>query len=282
VTERLALLTNPRADRVRMVRRLAGRSARRRHGQFLIEGPQAVREALAHIPGQLRDLYLTPEAADRYPELAQRAQSAAGRWHLATREVIDAMSPDAQGVLAVAHLAQRTPQLTELLDTGLLLVLVEASDPGNLGTLIRTADATGTGGVVVGPGSADPLNPKVVRATAGSLFHLPVLTGEPLGDVVAGLREHDWQILAADGAGEWNLAELTEATGPVGTTRPGPQLSRPTAWLLGHEARGLSAEHLAWADATVRVPIYGAAESLNVATAAAVCLYATAWAQRGN
>src|SRR5690625_393394 len=255
-----------------MVRRLAGRSARRRHRPCRIQGPQAVREALAHIPDQLRDVYLTHEADRRRPELAARASGIAGRLHHASPEVLEAMSGDAQGVIAVARFPDETPRLTALLGTGLVLVLAEASDPGNLGTLIRTADAAGAGGVITGEGSVEVYNPEVVRATAGSLFHLPILPDAALSEALAELRGHGWQLLAADGAGEWSLTKLSGAGAP--------DLTKPTAWLLGNEARGLSAHQLGWADAVVRVPIYGAAESLNVATAAAVCLYASASAQR--
>ena len=123
------------------------------------------------------------------------------------------------------------------------------------------------GAVVLTSGSVDPYNPKVVRSTTGSLFHLAVATGAPVADAVAAARSAGLQVLAADMAGE-PLPDLGDALG------------RPTAWLLGNEARGLSTEARRLADRTVAVPIYGAAESLNLATAASVCLYASAFAQR--
>ena len=129
--------------------------------------------------------------------------------------------------------------------------------------------------------SVDVHNPKCVRSTAGSLFHLPVVQGPPLAEAVAGLRERGLVVLAADGAGEHDLDDLlddVEAARTLGTDPP--LLARPTAWLLGNEAWGLSEEHRALADAVVRVPLHGRAESLNLATAATVCLYASARAHR--
>nr|WP_246220948.1 RNA methyltransferase [Phytoactinopolyspora mesophila] len=152
----------------------------------------------------------------------------------------------------------------------LVAVLVEAQDPGNAGTVIRCADAAGAAAVVLTSGSVDPQSGKAVRASAGSLFHLPVVTGATAAVVIDRLRDGGYTVLAADGTGVQDLDDA-EAAG---------LLSRPTAWLFGNEARGLSDDVLELADHVVRVPIYGQAESLNLATAAAVCLYASARAQR--
>ena len=269
MTERPDLLTNPRSDRVRMVKRLSGRSARLRHGQFLVEGPQGVREAVRYAPGLLRDLYLTPEAAERHPQILADARASAGRVHLSTSEVLAAMSPDTQGLLAVLHVGDEpaVPPAPRL-----VAVLPWAADPGNVGTIIRAADAAGAEAVVLGPGSVEVHNPKVVRATAGSLFHLPVVPAPDLAGAVADLRASGLQILAAAADGEWGIHDIPA----IGA----PDLSRPTAWLFGNEAHGLRPAELDLADAVVRVPIYGLAESLNVATAATLCLYASARAQR--
>ena len=170
-----------------------------------------------------------------------------------------------QGLVAVCRLVQ--PSLAELIARrpSLVAVLVEPNEPGNLGTILRTADAAGADAVVL-DGGVDPYNGKVVRATAGSLFHLPLVSasaGELLG--IAGLRA-----LATSGGAEVGLEQL------IGDG----SLAEPTAWLFGNEAHGLPAELLERADRTVRVPIYGRAESLNLAAAAAVCLYSSALAQR--
>ena len=170
-----------------------------------------------------------------------------------------------QGLVAVCRLAQ--PDLAELLATGprLLAVLVEPNEPGNLGAIVRTADAAGADAVLL-DGGVDPYNGKAVRATAGSLFHLPLVSVRT-SELLAARAVTS---LATTGAGRVSLDDLADAG----------RLAEPTAWLFGNEAHGLPAELLRQAGETVRVPIYGRAESLNLAAAAAVCLYASARAQR--
>ena len=276
-------LANPRADRVKQVRALAGRSARSRHGQYLVEGPQGVREAVRHAPSSVRDVYLTPSAASRYPEIVDDARAAGLFLHVGTPEVLDAMSADAQGVLAVVRSA--APTLREALDARdperagrplLAAVLATVRDPGNAGTVIRAADAAGADLVVLAGESVDVHNPKVVRSTAGSLFHLPVVTGLSLENTLAELRAAGCHVLAADGTGPLDLDDLLDDAGSGAS----PDLAGPTAWVFGNEAWGLPEEDRALADAVVRVPIRGKAESLNLATAATVCLYASSRAQR--
>jgi TrmH family RNA methyltransferase len=302
-------LTNPRSDRVKAVRALSGRSARLRTGRYLVEGPQAVREAVRFRPSDVVDLYLTPSAAERYREIVDAARGADRHVHLATAEVLETMSADAQGVVAVAADRRPTPgpQSLALLREvvadrpRLVAVLSHVRDPGNAGTVIRAADAAGAELVVLTESSVDVTNPKVVRSTAGSLFHLPVVTGVALADVVGVLREAGLDVLAADGAGTVMLDDLLAAAGAVGSHAPGdhgvrstaedrhgaaspralhPDLARPTAWVFGNEAWGLTDDERALADVVVRVPIHGHAESLNLGTAATVCLYASAFAQR--
>jgi TrmH family RNA methyltransferase len=154
----------------------------------------------------------------------------------------------------------------------LVTVLHEVADPGNAGTVLRTSDAAGAGAVVLTAGSVDPHNGKCVRATAGSLWHLPVCAGPDLDDVLAAARSAGLQVLATSGAGEDDLDDLLDAA----------VLAAPTAWLFGNEAAGLPEQALRAADRTVRVPVHGRAESLNLASAAAVCLYASARAQRAR
>jgi TrmH family RNA methyltransferase len=262
-------LENPRAERVKKVAALAGRSARSRAGLFLVEGPQGVREAVRCAAGRVRDVYMTPDAAARYPEILASAVEAGLFTHLGTDEVLAAMSPDCQGVLAVVSTAGAS--LDEALAGAprLVAVLADVRDPGNAGTVIRAADAAGADCVVLVGESVDLTNPKVVRSTAGSLFHLPVVRGGSLADAVPVLREAGLTVLATAGSGD---LELSPAESLFAT---------PTAWVFGNEAHGLSDDDVALADGAVRIPIHGAAESLNLATAAAVCLYASAWAQHG-
>ncbi len=252
-------LTNPRADRVRRVAALAGRSARRRSGEFLVEGPQAVREAVRFAA--VRSLYLTEDAAARYPEIHQEALSKNIPLYPTSQQVAKTMSRDSQGVLAVAAVPAN-PDLAAVSEgVQLAAVLVDVRDPGNAGTVIRTADAAGADLVVLAGESVELYNPKVVRATAGSLFHLPVVTGVSTREAVAALRS----------AGLTIYATAADADDDLTTIASG----RRTGWLFGNEAHGLSAEDLALADKCIRIPIRGRAESLNLAAAVAVCLYAT-------
>jgi RNA methyltransferase, TrmH family len=274
-------LTNPRSDRVRAVARLSGRSARQRAGRFLVEGPQAVREAVRFAPAGVRELYVTDGAARRHRPIVDDAVAAGIRVRPVSDEVLAAMVVDGgtltpQGLLAVCDLLGA--DLGEVLAARpvLVAVLSQVRDPGNAGTVIRAADAAGADAVVLTGASVDVHNPKVVRSTAGSLFHLPVVTGPDLGDVLAGLRGAGLRVLAADGAGDVDLDDL--ADGSVG----GETLTAATAWVFGNEAWGLRDGDRALADAVVRVPVHGRAESLNLATAATVCLYASARAQRRN
>ncbi len=272
-------LTNPRSERVKAVRALSGRSVRLRAGRFLVEGPQSVREIVREAPARVRDLYVTPDGADRYAEILADAAAARLRVHLATDEVVQAMSPDAQGLLAVAEMHDVGLPAVLASAPRLVAVLARVRDPGNAGTVIRAADAAGADAVVLTAESVDVHNPKVVRSTAGSMFHLPVTAGAPLAEVTDGLRAAGLTVLAADGAGDHDLDDLLDAVGQA--PRAGlPDLTRPTAWVFGNEAWGLPEEDRALADAVVRVPIRGRAESLNLATAATVCLYASSRAQR--
>ncbi len=276
-------LTNPRAERVKAVRALSGRSVRQRQGVFLVEGPQSVREVVRAHPdtARVRDLYVAAPVVDRHAGILADAGARGLRVHVATSEVLTAMSPDAQGILAVAE--QPVAGLESVVAAGprLLAVLAHVRDPGNAGTAIRVADAVGADAAVLTEASVDAHNPKVVRSTAGSLFHLPVVQGARLADVVTAVRAAGVTVLAADGRGDHDLDDLLDAAGPSGTRGPGvPDLAAPTAWVFGNEAWGLDDADRELADAVVRVPIHGRAESLNLAMAVTVCLYTSARAQR--
>ena len=265
------VLSNPASARISRVAGLSRRNARAKHRRFLVEGPQGVREAVRHAPGRVLDVYLTEAALERHSEIWDEAVAAGLYVHVTTQQVMDAMSPDAQGLLAVVATEEATGSeaLTAALEGArLVAVLTQAQDPGNAGTIIRAADAAGADAVVLVRGSVDATNPKVVRSTAGSLFHLPVLTGAGLEEVLKALDDAGLAVLAADGSG------------PVGLFDADELLTRPCAWLFGNEARGLAPEALERAEAVVSVPVLGAAQSLNVAAAAAVCLYASVRAQR--
>lgn len=265
------VLENPRSPRVRAVAKLSKRAARQETGLFLLEGPQAAREALAFAPETVLEVYATPSALEKHTDVRDAAEDAGIDLQYTTEAVLDAMADTVtpQGIVAVAR--QSPTALKDVLAAGPRLVAIceEVRDPGNLGTIIRAADAAGADAVILTGRTVDPYNPKVVRSTTGSLFHLPVVVDLELADVVERMHETGLRVVAADVQGEDFLASRE-------------LLSEPTAWLFGNEARGLEDEALARADLALRLPIYGRAESLNLATAASVCLYETAFAQRAR
>jgi TrmH family RNA methyltransferase len=265
-------LTDPSSARVRRLRRLARRASRADEQQFLAEGAQAVREALgasrdgnAHV----RELLITPAAAQRHPDLVALADAAAVPVTVASETVLDALSETVtpQGLVAVVDFLYSSLETLTARELRLVAVLADVRDPGNAGSVIRAADAAGADAVVFAGDSVDPYNGKAVRASVGGLFHLPIVTGVTTSAAVEALRGAGLSILVADGSGERDLdtAEM---------------LDRPTAWVFGNEAWGVPADIVRAADAAVRIPIYGRAESLNLATAAALCLYASARSQR--
>ncbi|MEW9531325.1 TrmH family RNA methyltransferase [Microbispora sp. NPDC049125] len=263
----MAELTNIRSPRVKAARRLTKRAFRDRDRAFLAEGPQAVREALA-AKDVVTELFTTVEAETRHADVVAAAAAAGVPVHRASGEVMAELTQTVtpQGLLAVCRFVHVPLSDAVTSGTRLVALLAHVRDPGNAGTVLRTADAAGADAVVFTDASVDPYNGKCVRASAGSLFHLPVVTGTPVADAVRHARAAGLRVLAADGAGTRTLHEI--------------DLGAPTAWLFGNEAWGLPPELLDLADEVVRVPIYGRAESLNLATAAAVCLYASAQVQR--
>jgi TrmH family RNA methyltransferase len=255
---------------VKAARQLGKKAFRERSRSFLAEGPQAVREALRQ-PGVVTELFVTRAGADRRPDLVAQAASEGSPVHEVSGEVMSELGQTItpQGLLAVCRFVDVPLESLLTGSPALVTLLASVRDPGNAGTVLRTADAAGADGVVFAAASVDPYNSKCVRSSAGSLFHLPVTVGTPLGTAITGLREAGLQVIAADGSARHYL-----------DSSDGPDLSRPTAWLFGNEAWGLPAELLELADDVVAVPIYGQAESLNLAAAAAICLYASAREQR--
>ena len=259
------------SPRLKAARRLNKRAFRQRERAFLAEGPQAVAEAF-HCGAQVTDLFVTVPARTRHRDLVAAIAAAGIPVHVVSGEVMDelAQTVTPQGLLAVcgfvdvplAEVARAAPALVAL--------LANVRDPGNAGTVLRTADAAGAHAVVFADASVDPYNGKCVRASAGSLFHLPVVAGTRLEEAVVTLREAGLRIVAADGRAGRSLDD------PEVQAR----LAGPTAWMFGNEAWVLPPELVALADEPVAVPIYGRAESLNLAAAAAVCLYASARARQ--
>jgi TrmH family RNA methyltransferase len=260
-----------KSGRVKAARRLARRASRAETRLFLAEGPQAVREALA-LPGCVREVFALGSAAQAHPDLHAAALEQNRPWQVVDEGALAALTETVhpQGVVAVCRFVD--VPLDAALDgpPRLVAVCADVRDPGNAGTVIRCADAAGAGAVVLAGTSVDPYNGKAVRASVGSLFHLPLAVAPDPAVVVSALRAAGLLVLAADGAGELDLDDAEDRG----------LLAGPTAWLFGNEAWGLPDEVAALADHRVRIPIHGRAESLNLATAAAVCLYASARAHR--
>jgi len=258
----------PRTPRIVAARRLQRRRERDATGLFLAEGPQAVREALA-VEGCVQELFGTGEAFARHAALTR---AAGDRTSVVTEDGLAALAETVrpQGLVAVCRQLDVPLSVTLAKLPRLVAVLAGIRDPGNAGTVLRTADAAGAAAVVFAGEAVDPYNGKAVRASAGSLFHLDVVREPDSGRVLAALRDGGLRVFAADAYGEADLDDLADSG----------RLAAPTAWLFGSEAHGLPAEIVAIADARVRVPLHGRAESLNLAAAAAVCLYASARALR--
>ena len=259
------MLENPKSERVKGISRLNQKDARIESGLFLLEGPQGLKE-LAQNPELAQEVFFTDAAYDRN-EAELSALDDAGIPIIEVSEdvmekICDTKTP--QGVVAVvmqldltvAELLASKPQLIAILD--------QARDPGNAGTVLRAADAAGADGVIFTADSVDVYNPKVVRSTAGSILHLPFVQNAKPAELAAALKAAGIQVFAAAASGT-----------PI--TSLGKKLAKPTAWIFGNEAHGVSPELMELADEVVSLPIYGKAESLNLATAASVCLYASAF-----
>jgi len=263
------MLIDPKSSLVKGVARLSKKDARSQTGLFLLEGLQGLKEAL-RSPKLIVELYATPECVDRNPELFNRARSARLDVTLVSERVLEQMcdTTSPQGVVAVCEQVDVVLEEVLRLKPKLVAVLSQVRDPGNAGTVLRAADAAGADAVIFTDNSVDLYNPKVVRSTTGSIFHLPIVLGVEISDTIAKLKQAGVQVFAADGGGSL-ITELPEGA-----------LTKPTAWVFGNEAWGFEPETLQAVDNVVGLPLYGPAESLNLATAASVCLYQSAFAQR--
>lgn len=292
------VITSAQSRRLKAAAKLHTRNWRNKDRRFLVEGPQGVRELLRHQSenrpsavtkpsgkdpetgeprfssdppaGAIIDLWATASAAERLPDIVTAASHAGVRIHQAEPRALDAVTDTAhdQGIVAVVE--KLDVALTDVItkQAKLIVVLSQVRDPGNAGAVLRVADAAGADGVIVTASSVDVYNPKTVRATAGSLFHLPVVTGVGLPEVAELARARGMQILAADAHPPAHDLHVPWDTGL--------DLTRPTTWVFGNEAWGLPAGDRAQCDAAVAIPIYGRAESLNLATAAGICIYESA------
>ncbi|OBB34185.1 RNA methyltransferase [Mycolicibacterium peregrinum] len=234
---------------------------RRRAARFLAEGPNLVEAALRR--GLVSEVFATEAAVDRFADLL-----AAVPVQLVTERAAKALSDTVTpvGLVAVCRLPEVSLDDVLAAEPRLIAVPVQISEPGNAGTMIRAADAMGADAVVLAGNSVDPYNSKCLRASAGSIFSLPVI-GEPdEAATVAQLQAAGMQVLATTIDGEVSLDDV--------------DLTGPTAWLFGPEAHGLPTELAVAADHRVHIPMPGHSESLNIASAASICLYQSARAHR--
>jgi RNA methyltransferase, TrmH family len=254
-----------RSTRVVAAVKLHRQVARRRSRLFLVEGANLVEAASRR--GLIREVFVTEAAALKYTDvLAAHRESA----HLVTERAAKALSDTVTpaGLVAVCELPSPLLQDVLLNAPRLVAVGVEIGEPGNAGTLIRIADAMGADAVVFAGHSVDPYNGKCLRASAGSIFAMPVVVAPDVDGAIGALQAAGLRVLATTVDGELSLDDA--------------DLTAPTAWLFGAEAHGLSAPLAERADSRVTIPMSGTTQSLNVAAAAAICLYQSARAQRAG
>ena len=266
-------LTSATSDRVKAVRALHARQGRRKAGLFVVEGPQAVRSALS-AGVVIRELYLDDDARDAFPDIVGDAGRAGIDTVWAEPRVLASMAEtdSPQGVLAVCEL-MKGADLDEVLSVSApVLILDRLADPGNVGTILRTAEAVGAAGVVLTPGCADIHSGKVVRSTTGSLFRIPVVPDVAMEDVIAAIRRAGRALVVATGDGDDDLFSAVDS-----------RMACPRAcWVIGSEAHGVGDLARAEADLLIRIPMAEGVESLNAAVSAAAILYVLAHGARSG
>ncbi|MFT8593808.1 MAG: RNA methyltransferase [Bifidobacterium sp.] len=279
-------MDNPHADRVRRIARLSQSRARQRSGLFLVEGPQSVRELVACRPKIVKDLYVQSQQGDtdhrravteviarilRHPNIPQIYV------HYVSDAVMSQISDDSQGIVAVAEGETMQSQLHDVLESDhrdaplTLAAFWQIRDPGNAGTVIRAADAAGCAAVIFVDDCVDALNPKVIRSTAGSIFHIPIIAMSAEG-FLQSMHDADIAVVAADVHGVEGRESESLPTLIAGST----DKKESRVILFGNEARGLPESMLLQSQRIVFIPMYGKAESLNLATSAAIMLHTLA------
>lgn len=248
--------------RVKDAAGLHRRKERDRQQRYLVEGPRSVADLLS--TGVIVEVFATTDVAD---DLRTRAERAEVGLTTVSPEVLDKLADSVtpQGVVAVAE--QRHVPLDTVAGAGMVVVLCGVSDPGNAGAIVRTATAAGAAGIVFTAGSVDPWNPKAVRASAGAVARIPLVVDVTTDEVLDACDSGGQRTVALDAAGRQDIDE-------AGLLDP------PVALLFGNEAHGLPADVLDRVGATAQVPRYGPVESLNLAAAVAVTVYAAARSAR--
>lgn len=258
---RAHVLTSTRSPHVARLRRLHERKGRQQSGTFLAEGPDCVSAAID--AGWVREIVSTPD----HP-LARRAISVGIDVHQADDRVIaaicDAQSP--QGVVAECGIPKHSVD-DVVSGQGPIVICDRLADPGNLGTIIRTAEAVGARGVMTTHGSVDAWNPKVVRASVGSIFRLPVVSLPTAAEAIHAVRAAGWRTVALTADAPDTVYSAVDALCESGGD------TEQVAWVVGSEAHGVAAEALEVADQLASIPMRASVESLNAAISVAICLY---------
>lgn len=251
-------ITSPSNQHIKDIIQVREKRAKFRHMAFLVEGPHLVEMALA-AGVRIKEVFVT-EAFLNAKEYRAMFKMITGTIFEVSEQILkkiaDTETP--QGIVAVVAYEPVTLDTLPLKDAPLLVILDAIQDPGNLGTIIRTADAAGADAVILLPGCCDAFMPKVIRATAGSIFNLPLAYAEP-DTLIDWLHKKKIQLAVTAADAEKTVFE-SKLTGGI-------------AIAFGNEAHGISAHLRKVADLFLNIPIFGKAESLNVATSAAICLY---------
>jgi len=240
-------------NKIKLVKNLLEkRSARKKEGLFVIEGPHLVEEA-----GALVKFFFYCE---NLPLVKKLEENGSTGYKLSRKQFAELSQVEApQGILAVVGELEYSLVDTIEKDKSLIIYCIGVQDPGNLGTIIRTADAFGATGIILSKGTVDLYNPKVARSTQGSLFHLPIVMVENDEETIGQLKEKEIKVIASNLSAEDNVFDI--------------DLRGPVALLIGNEGSGLTKEVIKAADRSALIPMRGKAESLNASVAASVILY---------
>lgn len=254
------VIVSSKNEKVREYRKLLKKTFRHEAGKFLAEGLQAVREALNSDAG-IECLFFTEEGEGHLTAYADIIRRKGMKAYRVSGPVFDKLSTTSnpQGLLAVVDFLDRSTGDILEADREPQILVNQVRDPGNVGAIIRAADAAGAGAVLLGTQSVDLYNPKTVRATAGSIFHIPIALEVDLPAYILLLKQRGVKLIAAEAKAETGIWEA--------------DLREPLAVMVGNEAWGFSGGEEQLADERVGIPIFGRAESLNVAEATSVFLY---------
>ena len=259
MTDLISSASNPIAKRIRA---LADRKVRKREGVFLVEGMQPVWRA-SESGWEIETLVLAPDLIDNpaVDEMATHLEQRGTRIvHLSSQLFSRLSERDGPaGVMAIVHMQTRGLANIRVEESDAWIVLHRIHNPGNLGTIIRTADAAGMAGIILVGDSTDPFAPAAVKASMGSIFSIPIVIEPEVDRVIDWAQEKNLHLVGTSGYAEsdhWDAA-----------------LPRPVGIVLGNEGDGLPDQFLEQMDSTVRIPMTGTAESLNLSIAAALLMY---------